>query len=460
MGILDAPALKRPQVGTLTVFAHSFGDGVTGPSKRRNRWSTQLAKLLGASEENYSRNGSLMVLNTDEIVTRTHQIVVPLTNIVTSNKEYKAPIECGVIWGGINDAAVAAIVTGGYKTVTGGLRAALCRMRMEALFEQNHSSVVFATGSGGSGWTANVGTSLLSGTSATQNGANGNTCTIQTSANFPGGEVDIAALVPTGGGCVYTVTVDGVAAASWDTRSGGGTWEASSYRLTGLAAGNRTIVLTVTSRQGSGDYIDHWGWASADPGLLLVPNAPRMPFYPFIDHSPTDAEVLTMNGLIQGVCNEFDSRVIYVDIDAAFQANGGSALAFSDGIHPNDAGHAVAAETFYDAAVRHWPTKTTLSKAVGTAPDAQHALRLREQSTTTGKKDNRMGAAVLVGGTVTVTNRIVTANSRIFLTRSTTGGTVGHLSYTISAGTSFTINSSSGTDTSTINWMIIEAVPA
>lgn len=460
MGVLDAPALKRPQVGSLFVAGHSFAEGVTGPSKRRNRWSTQLAKLLGASEENYSRNGSLMVLGTDEIVTRVHQIVVPLTNFVVSNKEYKAPVECGVIWGGINDAAVAAIVTGGYKTVTGGLRAALCRMRMEALFEQNHSSVVFATGAGGSGWTLNAGTSLLSGTSATQNGANGNTCTIQTSASFPGGEVDIAALVPSGGGCVYTVTADGVAQASWDTRSGGGTWEASVYRLLGLTAGNRTIVLTVTSRQGAGDYIDHWGWASADPGLLLVPNAPRMPFYPFIDHAVTDAEVLTMNGLIQGVCNEFDSRVVYVDMDAAFQANTPATLAFSDGIHPNDAGHAVAAETLYDAAVQHWPKKGTLAKTAPVAPDAQQAFRVREQSTTTGKKDNRMGAATLVAGTVTVANRIVTANSRIFLTRATTGGTTGHLSYTISAGASFTITSSSNTDTSVINWLIMEAVPA
>ena len=38
----------------------------------------------------------------------------------------------------------------------------------------------------------------------------------------------------------------------------------------------------------------------------------------------------------------------------------------------------------------------------------------------------------------------------------TTGGTVGTLSYTISDGVSFTINSSSGTDTSTVNWQLWE----
>ena len=68
----------------------------------------------------------------------------------------------------------------------------------------------------------------------------------------------------------------------------------------------------------------------------------------------------------------------------------------------------------------------------------------------------RMGTAVLVAGTVTVSNTTVSASTRVQLTRSTTGGTVGHLSYTINAGVSFTINSSSATDTSTVNWLLVE----
>jgi len=68
----------------------------------------------------------------------------------------------------------------------------------------------------------------------------------------------------------------------------------------------------------------------------------------------------------------------------------------------------------------------------------------------------RMGVATLAAGTVTVTNNSVTANTRIFLSRETTGGTVGHLSSTRSNGVSFTINSSSGTDTSTVAWLLIE----
>lgn len=68
----------------------------------------------------------------------------------------------------------------------------------------------------------------------------------------------------------------------------------------------------------------------------------------------------------------------------------------------------------------------------------------------------KMGQAVLVAGTVTVANTSVTASSRIFLTTAISGGTIGILSVgTITAGTSFVINSVA-TDTSTVNWLIIE----
>lgn len=66
------------------------------------------------------------------------------------------------------------------------------------------------------------------------------------------------------------------------------------------------------------------------------------------------------------------------------------------------------------------------------------------------------GRAVLVGGTVTVADASVTANSRIFVCGAVDGGTPGWLRVSArSAGVSFTITSSSGTDTSTVDWLII-----
>lgn len=71
--------------------------------------------------------------------------------------------------------------------------------------------------------------------------------------------------------------------------------------------------------------------------------------------------------------------------------------------------------------------------------------------------NKRMGQATLVGGTVVVSNTVVTANTRIFLSHANTSGTLGHLYVSArTAATSFTITSSSGTDTSTVNWLLIE----
>jgi len=70
----------------------------------------------------------------------------------------------------------------------------------------------------------------------------------------------------------------------------------------------------------------------------------------------------------------------------------------------------------------------------------------------------RAGNATLVSGTVTVTNTSITANSVIILSRKTAGGTIGDLTYTLSAGASFTINSANILDTSVVSYLIQEVV--
>lgn len=68
------------------------------------------------------------------------------------------------------------------------------------------------------------------------------------------------------------------------------------------------------------------------------------------------------------------------------------------------------------------------------------------------------GTAVLVGGTVTVSTTKVSATSVIIITSQVDGGTPGFLRITTKTnGTSFVITSSSGTDTSTVGWWILDA---
>lgn len=71
----------------------------------------------------------------------------------------------------------------------------------------------------------------------------------------------------------------------------------------------------------------------------------------------------------------------------------------------------------------------------------------------------KMGTAVLVAGTVTVSTTAVTANSRIFLTAQVLGTVADPKALAVTArvnGTSFTITSSDNTDTSTVAWMMVE----
>jgi hypothetical protein len=62
------------------------------------------------------------------------------------------------------------------------------------------------------------------------------------------------------------------------------------------------------------------------------------------------------------------------------------------------------------------------------------------------------GRATLVAGTATVNHYGIDSNSLIFLCVSTAGGTQGFLKTTKVSNTSFTITSTSGTETSVVDW--------
>jgi parallel beta-helix repeat protein len=67
----------------------------------------------------------------------------------------------------------------------------------------------------------------------------------------------------------------------------------------------------------------------------------------------------------------------------------------------------------------------------------------------------RAGIATLKAGKQWIANREVILSSRLRLTRKTAGGSLGHLSYSLSAGVGFTITSSDSGDTSEVEWELI-----
>lgn len=101
-------------------------------------------------------------------------------------------------------------------------------------------------------------------------------------------------------------------------------------------------------------------------------------------------------------------------------------------------------------------TRITVGLADGTAGGGVNFSTAAVISVASGT-NQRAGNAVLVGGTVTVSNTTVTANTIVILTRKTSGGTIGTaVTYTLSAGTSFTITSDNILDTSTFSYILIE----
>lgn len=71
--------------------------------------------------------------------------------------------------------------------------------------------------------------------------------------------------------------------------------------------------------------------------------------------------------------------------------------------------------------------------------------------------NQRAGNATLISGVAIVTNTTVTANSIVLYSRKTAGGILGTaMTYTISAGASFTLTSDNVSDTSTFSYLLIE----
>lgn len=108
--------------------------------------------------------------------------------------------------------------------------------------------------------------------------------------------------------------------------------------------------------------------------------------------------------------------------------------------------------TFYNLA-----SSTDLTIPGGAYFNAARATNLWVGASGTQITSVRHGTGTLTAGSVAVSASWVTANTRIIVTSNTDGGTPGWLRVSgRSAGTSFTVTSSSGTDTSTFAWVAIE----
>ena len=184
----------------------------------------------------------------------------------------------------------------------------------------------------------------------------------------------------------------------------GGTRNYSAF-FAGAVYSNKTLTCSGTNSGGSGDYTN-----ISNPQMLITANSS----YPRVVHTSSDST-------IQMVYNYQTGKDIYwgESADTGNYYFRGRELSAVDG-------------------------NILISKAGKT-------IKIKEGTNAC------KGTATLVAGTVTVNTTAVATGDMISMAVSAVGGTQGILSYTIVNATSFTINSSVITDTSTIKWWIVKA---
>ena len=206
-------------------------------------------------------------------------------------------------------------------------------------------------------------------------------------------------------------------------------------------------VLTVDQIQGSG---------ASTPSLTTVQFLGMVEFLAAVSFVST---LMELEGAAAGD-NVLRARVAG-DPDPRFSLDADGRMEWSDGdgapdvaLYRDIAG-TLKTSNFFVAAAMQSDGDVSMYGSNFTLGTAGGRLRLKE-----GAANSTMGRATLVAGAATVATTSVSAASEVFLTCQTPGGTPGFLRVSARvAGTSFTITSSSGTDTSVVGWFIVEPAP-
>lgn len=175
--------------------------------------------------------------------------------------------------------------------------------------------------------------------------------------------------------------------------------------------------------------------------------------------------VSAVNGTANQITSANAGGVVTLSIPAAFQAPGSvtaaTGLTATSGGVTASAGNIVATLGNISATAGSVSAGTTLTATLGAITATNGNLVLgtagNKLSIATGANAS-VGTAELVAGTVTVSTTAVTTNSKIFVTVATLGTVAAPQAMYVDAivnGTSFDITSADGTDTSFVNWWII-----
>lgn len=391
---------RTPKFSELLVFGHSYAQlTTTGVSRLGHRWSTKLASAVGAREWNVGVNGSKILWPDVGALsggwnTVFHALLKNRSIARAAGSGYPAEQALGAFYWGANDWPRLGTAKLSTTTAFGNtLRSCIARFRASRHFASNDASVVYATPAN---WTSD--TSVQFGANPAASGE-----TAKKTAVAAPGAITITTPTDTEVGCYMTIyfpvdptSTAGSAAVTWNgvsqgsitiggaslidnsnDTSGGAAVTANRHGITCMrigpvaTAGAQTIVITITGAAPvTANAFGGYDIEEADPPPLLVLNSPKITtavgygmwrmvgthaYQGTTDQMPTtDAGADTLwnqgNGVIASVCAEFDARVIYIDVDAAFAKN---AIYWPAGDqHPNDRGNTVIAGLCYAALER------------------------------------------------------------------------------------------------------------
>ena len=364
---IGAPVAPFQPFASMELYGHSgvWGGASTGMTGTDGK----LGALLGANSINRAKGGARLAWSepsTGEVGGWAHvyrYIAPPVTGGAETNKYMLANRDLVVLWFGNND--LAQLGPGAdFEPATVALEACISRARAAMIFEEDHSTVTYPTGSWaryGAGTVERGGNLLYASGGYYQSAASGSV-KVTTPSDFQGGVVTLAFIVANdGSGAAMDFTYDGAAAGSLDTRnknahdygtsvsSGTNRHPNTVVKRFLCAAGSHEIVATRTA--GSFIAFDCWWPEAAVPPLVVVVGGwetdDSVPLFEFYDlggfpYVPVAGDIAAMDAQIEAVCDTFDTNVLFVPVNAALARNRKN---FStDHIHPSDRGHAIVAE--------------------------------------------------------------------------------------------------------------------
>lgn len=387
-------AAGSPDVSRVFNGGHSYVSGfnvVEGGA----RWASRTAMVLHAEEVTYGHSSAVLAEddasgNPGGYASILNGIAPRVANVASGPTTLYAPRTAqpyiptspvNVFFYGVNDlgflGATTATNVAWFKMALRGL---VCLSRAGGYFPDTHSSVAYG-GSGGSHWTANTVQGQFGSPTNHSTATANDKVTITVPADFPGGEIDLLTIAKSGG-TKWSTTVDGGAAAVLDGTSSAfgsasGRGNLVVQRLTGLAAGTHSIIMTMVSKDTAASAVFD-SWLIAAPALPVTvlctqPAVPSLPLTTSGAHTPiTSTDVSALNVAIAALPAEFtDGNVVLADVAAAFAAASGNviftsagSLYASDNLHPNTTGHGVIAATVLTA-IRSAPLPVARFAPVG-----------------------------------------------------------------------------------------------